>query len=154
MAMTPDDENTQDLVEFLMTVLSAEDLGTALKIIGGEDADDAPGTSLASDSRNKGYTDMSTNEAVKEIRALYAAEAAVRPFVGAMDTAKIQSAGGVYIAALKTLGHDTKGLDSRAAKAIFDVVKNNGVKRTLATDSRVTDAMNTRFPGVAALKQR
>ena len=99
---------------------------------------------------------MSTTEIIQELNCIKAAEAAVRPFVGAMDTSGAVSANGVYIAALHALGHNTKGLagHANAARAMFDAVKHGGVQRRMATDGAANTAMHAKFPGVAKLKIR
>jgi hypothetical protein len=53
------------------------------------------------------------------------AKKAVEPFVGAMDVSMAVTAGGVYLAALKRLGHDTRGLagNTAGAKSMFHALK-------------------------------
>lgn len=148
------DDDVQALTSYLGEVIEDQDaldyaLGLVKKCF--------PEGGMASDSafsfrRSSHMTDTSTVRAVREIQA---AEAAIKPYVMALDTSRAMSAGGVYLAALKALGHDVSGLDSRAAKAMFDVCKSQGQRRRpMAADSVAeTETMRQRFPGAFALKR-
>lgn len=139
-----------ELIQFLLGVLSAEDLATALELIG----DMTPGTSLASDSRNTKVSTVIDRATIKELQSIRAAEEAVEPYVGAV--LGLDSEYAVYAEAIKRMGCSSNGLarSASAAKAVFAMARDRGARPRVAMDS-VSDAKyREKFPGVAALKVR
>jgi hypothetical protein len=143
-----------ELIQFLLGVLSAEDLATALELIGAMQDDPQPGASIASDSRNKG-TKMINRDTVRELQSIRAAEEAVAPFVG--PVLGMDSEFKVYFEALKKMtGQMPRGLynSAEAAKAMFNSLRNVGARPKLALDTASADKMRDRFPGAFSIKQR
>ena len=90
------------------------------------------------------------NDAIREMQAIRAAEAAVAPIVGPIMG--MDSEFSVYAEALKRLNVDTNGLQrsAAAAKSAFAMATRKSVHpRRIATDADLS-----RFPNAGRLKQR
>lgn len=90
---------------------------------------------------------------VRRVQELQKAKEAVQPYVGAAAMG-CDSVEGVYITALKHLGHNTSGLagEPEAARAMFGALKNYRPRRTLAQDAKVSAARAERFPNANRLR--
>jgi hypothetical protein len=61
--------------------------------------------------------------APETLREIHAAAADVRPYVGAMDVSMAVTAGGVYLCAIKRLGHDTVTGAKPRAECVFRLLR-------------------------------
>lgn len=93
-------------------------------------------------------TDYSTRLAVREMQAIKVAEDTVRPFVGSLPA--MDSAAGVYLAALKAMGRtpeQLKGLEhGKAAEIAFGIMRSGGRKPHVAMDSAAQSRRSEMFP--------
>jgi hypothetical protein len=96
---------------------------------------------------------VSTQDIIRDIRAIRLAEDQVRPVVG--DVGACGSPGMVYKKALKALGHDVSQITGAAAAAMWPTVRHQPRKAaSLAMDTKTERDMTARFPHVNSLKLR
>lgn len=106
-------------------------------------------------SMDRKATDRAIQMALDARDQRYAAQEAVRPFIGALANPP-ETAGGVYKLALDHFGIDTKGLPEAAMKPTFDAVKAHqrqpGQRRERIAQDGAKGA-TTMFPAMGRIRQ-
>jgi hypothetical protein len=155
------------LLDFLSTKLSPADFAKVSGMLNEADPslaqdDPPPFAGSPSTGAKPGYTKLTTGNqtamdtrtlnAVRAVNELHAAEEAVRPYVG--NIIGMDSAVGVYRAALKALGHDPSGISPGAMQATFNAIKGTRAKRNVAMDAKERAGFEERFPDAGRLSRR
>jgi hypothetical protein len=153
------------LLDFLSTKLSPADFAKVSGMLNEADpslAQDDPAPFAGSPKTganplyqslgNQTAMDTRTLNAVRAVNELHAAEEAVRPYVG--NIIGMDSAVGVYRAALKSLGHDPSGISPSAMQGTFNAIKGTRAKRNVAMDAKERAGFEERFPDAGRLSRR
>jgi hypothetical protein len=149
-----DDDMKTELLEFLATVLSDEDMARVKDIVGDDmaaDDDDLKRSPIRGAARAGAVASMDSRRIVAAVQALRRAEAEVLPYAGAI--VGMDSAAGVYREALRRAGHNVAGLHPSAARSMWQALRGGG-KRTPVMDARASADFAKRFPGAVSLKNR
>jgi hypothetical protein len=119
----------------------------------GEDGEEEKVDKKAMDAALKLARDGAVSDTIAKMNAIYAAKEAVKPYVGEIAIA-CDSASGVYAAALKILGVDTKGVHADAYPHILAAQQKAGeVKKPSASIAQdaAPDDLREAFPSLYRL---